>query len=190
MARPRFDETDEEFDARSRRPNRWISYALLASLLGCCGMVFFPVWQASRPQAIYARALSGVKQAFLAALMYANDADDHLPVAGTWMDAVSTYAKDESCLHSPGAGADAARPEDTYGLAFRRSLSNAIEPKIQEPDKVALIFDSTDLRRNAAGELNLLPQPPRYDRPGGAVNVVVFVDGHAMYTPKRGVVLK
>jgi hypothetical protein len=186
MSRPRFDESDEEFDARSKRRGQYTGYVLLAVLLTFCGAIFYPVWLGARPVGVSTRALSQIKQAGLSALMYASDEDDHLPFAANWMDALSPYTKDESCLHSPGAQERAAKPEVVYGIAFRRRLSGTREPKIEEPDKVVLIFDASDLRRNAAGDLNLLPRPPRY----GSVNVVAFVDGHASATPRPGVVLK
>ena len=186
MPRPRFDETDKEFEARTARRGRYIGYGLLAVLLTASWMVLYPVWLGSRPQPVLTRALGAMKQVGLAVQMYASDTDDHLPLAPRWMDALSPYARDEWCLHSLGAEASVSNPDDVYGIAFRRSLSGSAIAKIDAPEQVVLIFDSSDLRRNAAGELSLLPIPPRYGRD----NVVCFVDGRASYTPEPGVVLK
>ena len=184
MARPRFGESDQEFDARAKARGRRIGYFLLILLLAMCGAILYPVWQSSRALQVV-QAQSNVKQLGLGLLMYANDENDSLPRAEAWMDAVQPYILNEPVFHSPSL-----KPPAEYGFAFRRHLGGEDISKVVAPDQVAMVFDSTDLRRNATGELDLLPNPPRYHRAGTATNVVAFVDGHAIPVPRAGTVLR
>ena len=166
---------EDERIRRAKAKKRWLlSLGCLACFLSCCCAILWPVFPAARLQPKKAAALSNVKQLDLAALMYSNDADDRYPSAGIWMDLILPYVKDKGIFHAPGL------PDpDVFGVAFRRSLSRVKTDDVEQPATTVVVFDSTDTRWNANGELNLLPQPGRY----GDHNVVSFVDGTVKVIP-------
>jgi hypothetical protein len=61
-----------------------------------------------------------------------------------------------------------------FGYAYYRPLGGVKEWAVQNPEEVPLVFDSSDLRWNANGDLSLLPDPPRWD----GKNLIAFLDGH------------
>ncbi len=131
--------------------------------------------------------LSDMRQISVSLIMYSSDNDDHYPRSAHWMDAIRPYSKSEVILHSlallPLHSATPPTPSDPYGIAFLKSLDSLNSAKIRTPERVAVVFDSTDLSRNAAGELNLLPNPPRYMNGTGSFNYIGFVDGHVKGLP-------
>lgn len=105
--------------------------------------------------------------------MYANDFDDRLPPAKTWMDKTMPYSKDKWSYRCPAL--QRSGPNE-FGHAFRRSLGGIDVGNASNPDQEAMIFDSTDLTWNANGPLSLLPFPGRL-REGK--NGIAFLSGHA-----------
>ena len=156
------------------RKRRLIGLGCWACTLWCCGVILWPVFPSARLQAKNAGAMSNVKQLGVGALMYSNDADDRFPNAALWMDMLTPYVHDTGLFRSP-----ALSNSTEFGFAFRRSLSGMKITEIDDPEKNVLIFDSTDTRWNANGELTLLPRPGRY----GKVNVAAFADGHVRAIP-------
>ena len=126
------------------------------------------------------RDLSNLKQLDLGLIMYASDFDDIYPRTSKWMDDIQPYVKNELILHSIELTPPDRAPTrtDPYGFAFRKSLASVNSAKLSTPEQVAVIFDSSDLSRNASGELNLLPSPPRHQDGGRPFNFIGFVDGH------------
>ena len=95
------------------------------------------------------------------------------------MNRIRPYVKDASAYRTPGP-----KNSRTFEFAFRRRLSDKDSNLIPKPEQVAMIFDSTDTRWNASGELDLLPNPARYKRTVDTpVNIIAFVDGHAKQLP-------
>jgi hypothetical protein len=167
--------------AKAGPVNPWIAYGAIAVTI-----LFFFVLARTLPlrplmAARRAAAMSCVKQLGLAALEYADDADGRLPEAEEWMDCTSAYAKSLPIYRAPGLSGDGV-----FGFAFRRKLSDKTIDTVVDQGKVALIFDSTDTRRNASGGLDLLPNPPRY----GGKNVVCVVDGHGKAIPTPGITVR
>jgi hypothetical protein len=106
---------------------------------------------------------AGTAQQSDALQLYGSHLGDEVPPS---IDAVNRIAKLE-------------RDAGAYGFAFRRRLSGHKLGSFGEPERVALIFDSSDTHWNANGGLDLLPNPGRYPGPGSArVNAIAFVDGH------------
>ena len=152
-------------------------------------MAPFPLGGSSRFARMRTAALSNVKQIILATQMYSQENDGKLPLIRNWMDSTEKYTKRESVYHAFFLNPADPKPTAFYGFAFRRSLSGAKESKIPDPAEKAMIFDSIDVRKNASGELDLLPNPPRYNLSWGRANLIGFADGHARYT-KPGMIVK
>lgn len=103
--------------------------------------------------------------------MYAEDADGRFPLGSRWMDATASYLKaaygDENSLRCPAvfrAG---------FGYAFNAARSRAAIPP--RPELAPLIYDSTNLARNASDRVTSLPRLGRHE---GKDNVA-HADGHA-----------
>jgi hypothetical protein len=180
-------QNDEENEARARHSSRLLFFGLVTSICAITSVMVFPIFQRPQPSSTSRQALSNVKQLCAASQMYAADNDDHLPVAANWMDATNLYAKNKALYKSPALQAEG---NGSFGLAFRHSLSENGAHSVADPEHTAMIFDSINVKWNAYGELNLLPDPPRHKREGGAVNVIGFADGHAGFQPSNGVVAK
>jgi len=116
--------------------------------------------------------ISNVKQLALGAIMYAGDNDDILPNGAVWMDKITEYVKYDSVFHDT-----TFVPDGGYGYAYRKKLSGVNETKIDKPQNLILLFDSTLLGRNESSELWSLPNPGRH----GEGNNAAFVDGHAKW---------
>lgn len=92
--------------------------------------------------------------------MYVSDFDDRLPIAGRWMDEVSPYLPHKGVLHCPVVAQNGHL--DQYGYAYNRALSGRFYPLIVSPRKMASVYDSSDLKRNASDRLSSRPIPPRH----------------------------
>jgi len=163
----------------------WIWVGIGCGAFCCCGgvilaAILFPVFAQARLAALKTSSLSNAKILGIAAVMYSGDYDDHLPSAKNWMDVTAAYKQPEmdweKVCRSPAVFKD---DPAAYGYAYRKSLSGKSMEKIEDSANTALIFDSTVLTRNAAAELDTLPNPARY----GSTNTVAFTDGHAKMIP-------
>lgn len=122
-------------------------------------------------EALQSSCLSNLKQIALGMLMYAQDHDEHLPDAATWMDDVQPYTAGEALFRCPGA------PHLPWGYAMNASLSKRNLAEIAMPVNTVLVCDSDIGTRNAAGGPEIVCVPPRHD--GG--NNYAYVDGHAKW---------
>ena len=187
-----------------RRFNLIAGSCLTVIILSIVWMLITPFVVEGHSSAILYSAMSNAKQLALGALMYADDADDHLPRANLWMDSLKPYVPKPTLVYPSDfeirAGPAKVEPEkprptekvsgvfrstglknrDVFGFAFRRQLSGRALPSIADRSRVALIFDSTNTGWNANGGLELLPNPGRYEKRGSSrVNIVAFADGYA-----------
>jgi hypothetical protein len=104
---------------------------------------------------------------------YAADNDDLLPPAGRWMDA--TIDRNPPAAYH----CTAFKNENDYGIALNSSLAG--DKHIPDKNRV-LLFDSTNLVRNATAPLETMPNPGRH----GGYNVVAFIDSHVRaLTPEQ-----
>ncbi|MEX2242243.1 MAG: hypothetical protein WD716_00190 [Fimbriimonadaceae bacterium] len=124
-------------------------------------------------------SLSNLKQAAIGHEMYVADNDGFGPSPKSWVDQVSAYMPNKS--ERVFASAHEAIKDGEYGHAYFRPLGDLKEWAVQNKEEVPLMFDSTDLRRNANGGLELLPDPPRW----GKVNLMAFLDGHVKAIRER-----
>lgn len=113
--------------------------------------------------------LSNVKKIGLAALTYAQDYDERLPLATSWETSLLTKGVKRGDLDCPAA------PSQRYGYAMNLSLSGASLSGMKRPDKQLTFFESSACLPNASGSESLIPNPPRHANRSFAA----FADGHA-----------
>ena len=122
------------------------------------------------------RTVSTLKVIAIAIQMYSEDHDGCIPMNGTWMDAIDPYLKNDRALMDDSVP---NRKEGDYGIAFYGPVSGINVKAVVNPESVPLVFQSSDLRRNASSDLSTLPSPPRdFER-----NFVAFLDCHAKAMP-------
>lgn len=138
-------------------------------ILGVVAHVAFTSVRAGGGPSPHRACISNLKQLALGVTMYTVDNDDRFPGRDVWMDATSSYIKNDAVFHCPDVVDES---NSTYGYAFDGKLSFAAMPK-EGADKAPLVFDSVNLGRNASGGLDSMPNPPR---PGGGN--VGYADGH------------
>lgn len=112
------------------------------------------------------------------ALMLYQDSEGNLPYAETWMDATwrrlqtGDMAESEAKKRLKSPSVFQENPQG-FGYAFNDLASGKYSDDIQDPQKTALVFDSSDITWNAHGNpAQLSPNP---ERPEG--NYALTVDG-------------
>jgi len=133
------------------------------------GAVLFPLFARATGGGRTA-CLSNMKQCATAVRLYAEDHDDRLPPALSWMDATRQVAQTDYVFACP----DLARTNpQSYGYAMNLTVSDVNTALEDQPADTVLLFESVLLARNACSGFYGLPDPPRH---GG--NCVAFLDGH------------
>lgn len=118
--------------------------------------------------------------------LYAADYDETYPIADQWVDLTATYGakkdpEDESESIFRCAEISMTRTGD-YGYAFNAVLSSVKRSSVSDPDGTPMIFDSSNLKRNASGKPeDLLPKPARHNREKN--NNAVMVSGKVKEMP-------
>lgn len=118
-----------------------------------------------------------LKSLYLALSSYAQDWDA-LPPAENWLDneeIASKIVKDE-WMHCPAVS---DRQDAKFGYAYNEGLASKSlkgKPLKEIPDgaKTPLIYDSTNLTKNAHDKITSLPEPGRH----GGRNNILYCDGH------------
>jgi len=134
--------------------------------------ILFPVFAQARERARSTSCISNVKVQSLANLMYSQDYDETFPGADKWMDYTTTYRKSEIYLHCPTVSRSV---DEKYGYAYNQKLSRKQLATIAEPQTTPMLYDSSDLERNASDDVSSLPAPARHV----GTNSVGYSDGHA-----------
>ena len=172
---------------KNRNVALWVVLGVLA-ICGCAvvpilAAFLFPVFAQARFAAQKTASLSHAKQSALAAIMYSADFNDRLPPAESWMDATLPYTKNKEVYKSILAAGD---DPNKFGFAFRKDLGRKKTMDFDDPDRWAMVFDSTLTDWNANSNLETLPDPGRYQ----GVNIIAFLDGHAKATQDKSLTLK
>lgn len=114
--------------------------------------------------------------------LYADDYQDQFPPAEGWMDRTLFYVVDERRFHCPSV----SKPgEQKFGYAMNLKLGGAVRGKLINPDQIPLVYDSTNLARNAYDPFTSFPRPgrhitkPRKDNPSRRGNFVGYAGGNA-----------
>jgi hypothetical protein len=102
-----------------------------------------------------------VRQLVRAEQMYAMDYDDHFSPAKEWMDRIDFFvdARPSDPRHCPEA---TRKDAQAYGYALNAYLGGLARSKIDQIDRVPLLFDSPDLGRSAVSKGVKLPAPGRH----------------------------
>lgn len=145
------------------------------------GAILFPVFVQTREKTRLSGCMRNVQNLSRAMQLYAQDNDEHFPLGSEWMDRITKYQPDDKFYHCPSAaGVKTVR----FGYAFNSTLSEQSLEKVKNPRQVPMIYDSSNLSRNATDPVTSLPDPPRhYSRKG---NVIGYVDGHARFERAGG----
>jgi hypothetical protein len=114
-----------------------------------------------------------LRSLYSAISIYASDHEDRLPNAENWSESIANYLSKLEDLHCPSAASN--------GYAFHLDLQGAKLSGVASPAGNALVFDSSDLRKSAADNMQSLPSPPRHTRPPDEtpLNNALYADGHA-----------
>ncbi len=131
------------------------------------------VFQPQKKTDYHGTNTDNLKAIHQALLMY-QESEGALPLSETWMDALWPYLQTadlkegeaEKKLRSPAA-VEANR--QAYGYAFNPEAQGANLTELETTPGLAIVFDSSDLSRNAFGNpAQLAPSP---ERPGGNLAV-------------------
>lgn len=135
-------------------------------------------WDARR-----AGSISNLKQIALAHEAYVADFDGFGPPPVSWADSLAPYTSPRTVDYKKNYSLNFWSPHDDrqvdgdgneFGYAYFRPLGGVQVSSIAHPADVPIVFDSSDLRWNANGDLSLLPDPPRWN----GKNLIAFLDGH------------
>ena len=161
-------------------------------LIGCGGggclltvimaAILFPVFAQAREKARAVSCLSNIKQSNLAILMYSQDYDETFPHTTQWQDLITPYVRREDVFHCPTASKGITTEDAPYGYAFNSDLLDKPLAKIASPRTTLMIYDSSNLSKNAADAGTSLPSPGRHM----GLNNLGYVDGHAKGTRAMG----
>jgi len=137
--------------------------------------------------------LVNVKQIATSMQMYAQDYDDHLPAAANWMDASAAYSETSSGGNKAVFQCPTVQVKQPSGFGYAFNTKYAGKPfsKIAAPAVAQLVYDSSNLARNASDAVTSLPNPARHHgrrfRPGARTfNIMGYVDGHAKAVSGQG----
>lgn len=155
---------------------------LVAALGGLClcsfavlAVILFPVFAQAREKARTTQCMNNLRQLSLAMLAYAADYDDRLPPAPRWSDSIAARIRDPITFRCPSV------PPGKFGYAMNSRLSRQTMSKLENGHAIPLLYDSSNLERNAHDAFSSLPSPPRH----GRVNNVAYADGHVRAVPAQ-----
>lgn len=148
-------------------------------------MVLYPVFAPVSHSSRYS-CISQMKQLSMSLIQYAQDFDEHLPIASNWVDGTYPYNKREMIYHCTefqyinGVKNENNRLSPIYGYAFNSALSAQSIQTDRKPDTL-LLCDSNIPGRNANGfDHAALANPPNHA--GGSIpakryNLALTLDG-------------
>lgn len=115
-----------------------------------------------------------LKQIALGIIQYAQDHDEKMPDAATWVDEIMPYVKSEAIFHDPSAPAG-----EKWSYAYNRALSHQPLAALDSPAQTVLLFESNLGVKNASDTSQSVPVPGRHL--GGTD--YAQADGHAQWFP-------
>jgi hypothetical protein len=165
-------------------------------LIGCVGCfavggvlfvaMLFPVFGTARGAARQVSCLSNMRIVALGSMMYLQDYDERMPMAGNWQEGIMPYVKKEDDFHcpetTPNGGGSPGLTGTSY--AFNSALDQVRLAQVADPRATVLHFETTNFSPNASDALTSLPHPARHKKSGVPGNNVSLVDGHAVYWPE------
>jgi hypothetical protein len=155
-----------------RSPLLW-EWMVGLGILICVAGIFWPLTACACTSPTEAKhCMSNVKQMGTALHVYAADNNEMLPNRDNWMDANDPYLKSKDTVRDP-----AVKAISEYGYAFDSRASNKSLDKVENVSDHPLIFDSTNMARNASDPFTSLPRPGRHK----GKNVVGYMDAHVRW---------
>jgi hypothetical protein len=168
----------------------WIGGVVILVALFMSGL-FWPAPTGGSDSARRTVTLTNLKQLGLGTLIYSNDYDDKMPLAGAWMSGTYPYLKsdglyqdldldtkrninppaDSHLLKLMGEYPYMQRP-GVWGMAFDVRLSGALTTNIKDQEQRLCLYTSTNTGWNATD-----PFTSYKTRKGKSI--LSFVDGHA-----------
>jgi prepilin-type processing-associated H-X9-DG protein len=136
--------------------------------------ILFPVFAQAREKARTMSCLANVKQLSAAMVMYSQDYDGRFPRATVWMDAIRPRITKETVYHCPSVRGSGP---SSFGYAFNSNLTGKKAAAIPNPAAARMLYDSSNLARNASDPVTSLANPPRH----GSGNILGYADGHAQW---------
>jgi prepilin-type processing-associated H-X9-DG protein len=114
----------------------------------------------------YGSCQMNLKQLATGLLMYAEDYSGRLPPAASWSAAIRTFNNNPEVFHCP------IRTRQRFGYAFNSRLSGATIDNIKTPEKVPMLFETSQDRDNAADPV------VSFVAPHNGISNVAYADGH------------
>jgi prepilin-type processing-associated H-X9-DG protein len=114
--------------------------------------------------------LSNVKQLSTAVQLYLADFNGRLPNRDSWMNVLEPYVKTSDIFVDP-----VIKTKGQHGYAFDSRLSQKLAAEFDAPDRQSLLFESSNLGKNASDPFVSLPKPGRHY----GKNNIGYLDGHA-----------
>lgn len=152
---------------------------LLVASIGALAVVLAPGFSKPRPSPRQLACISNLKQTALAMHMYASDNDDQLPHSSAWVDGCMPYLRHGDPYGCPNVPSGPLSSK-ARGHAFNSNLSWRKMSAVPQIDSTVLLFESTNLSKNASDPLRSMPTKPRH----ADGNPVVYVDAHAKVLPR------
>ena len=116
--------------------------------------------------------------------LYAQDYDQHLPIASVWMDRTKDYLHGDARTANVFHCLEVRQGPQSYGYGFNGQLSSAPIP--QHPSATVLIFDSQNTQWNATSSPVALAFPLRHERKWpNPSDKVMCIDGHVTGVTKQ-----
>jgi hypothetical protein len=176
------------------------STAWFVKAVGCATVVVGLLWiltffvgRALQPLAVIGKTVTcraNVQQMTRAFGIYAEDWQGQLPPSDRWMDRTAGYVDTPDRFHCPSVAKPGA-PE--YGYAMNSRVAGKNRETMRDADRAELVYDSSNLARNASDAVASLPIPPRHQARAGkgqpltSGNVMGFVNGSVkLVKPKAG----
>jgi len=150
-------------------------YLSILAIVLLMGAVLFPVCACGHYAAKRTACISNLKQQGLGVQMYLADWDNRLPNRDRWMDQTKGYVKRDGVFHDPEV-----QGKESFGYGYDADLSGKNAGSWAKADKEPMIYDSTNLGRNASDRMASLPVPGRHSGRNG----MAYLDGHARSLPK------
>jgi hypothetical protein len=151
-------------------------------------VILIPPFASARSKSREVTCTDNLKQQGLATNMYTQDWDQTFPAAGAWMgnitpfmtnadDQIGDENPDLDRFQCPQAASYYNGSAKVYGYAFDSRLARLKLEALNAHATAVMIFDSSDVFKNAADPFTSVQTPGRHY--GG--DVISFTDGHAKW---------
>jgi len=140
MSSPEQPQSSRVVRRRPQQVSRWVEVAVGLCMLMVVAAIIMPTFSRSRAKAMQSSSLSNIKQIMLGFQMYAQDYDDHLPLASNWWTSTQPYLKNTQILIDP------SDPDPMRGLSYCMvpRWSGAKQKDIPDPGDTIILYEGHD----------------------------------------------